>query len=588
MTGKGPLLITLAEDVEPGPSGNRLEMTAFGKPAQIWRERREVVRADRISFDQVRKTIYMSAGINRPVKLDWARQQWITAEKSVQFDQDAGRAVFAGPGELEFASDQMKGPAHFIYQDKLFFDFTADPNADEIDLANLKPEQLSFANGIEGAFEDMHFVAQDLMCQFEADPNGEYLPTHVVAEGPGETLRLTNEKQDYQVTGDILEGDAQTNIWRIHGNPARALTLQQEDRIEGATIIADLNKQLFEVAESSRLFASFAGDPFEPASVKPVQLHVFSRRGVTYDHAVGQIVMREPNALIEQVEKNRQVTRLLCPVLTIQLADETKMPLDEPNHVESGTNLNLATLTAHGQEVNILRSEYDLASDELLSLLKMRSKNLRFDNINQTMTAEGPGWIDSYDYQPTEPKSALPKDRSLNSALPGLLGRTGPSRAMIIFERQMRFEKPPGELTFEGDVNVGYLPLYDDPQAQLQLAGAASEMKSLRCDKLTLTFAEDKAKTDPNAPAWGDLKQVAATGSVITEAAFSDGQTHYLAGENLVYDRSTETVRMTGTMEQPIYLDGLRCTLVRWNVKDGSFEVKYVGRDGSKGENKNL
>ncbi|MFC1783145.1 hypothetical protein ACFL02_06125, partial [Planctomycetota bacterium] len=417
---------------------------------------------------------------------------------------------------------------------------------------------------------------------FLLDPNGNYVPANVVAEGENGKLCLINDKDGYQVFGDRLEGEALENIWRFFGNPARVAATDQQGQIEGRTIIADLNKQQFEVAEPSTIQAQLKGDPFDQSSQAPVEVNVFCRDRVTYDHRTGQIVLHDPNAILAHTDKTRQITQLQSGAITLHLADRSGSTQDEPNDTRSLSGLELATLTAHRPKVVVFRREYDIATGKLLSMLKILSTEMQFDNTIAQMTAHGPGRIDSYDYRQALPQEAPLENQSLNNSLPGILGGRGPSQTILLFGRQMLFEKLQNKLTFDGGVVVDYSSLPDTPQVERQPDDPIAEMQNLQCLELILTFAEIDQSADPNAPVIGELERVTATGSVVTAATFSDGQSHFLAGENLVYDLPTDTIRMTGTDEQPVYLDGVPCTLVRWNVKDGTFVVENIGRNPTK------
>ncbi|MCP4709958.1 MAG: hypothetical protein GY869_15145 [Planctomycetes bacterium] len=168
---------------------------------------------------------------------------------------------------------------------------------------------------------------------------------------------------------------------------------------------------------------------------------------------------------------------------------------------------------------------------------------------------------------------------SVNQALPGVLGSRGPSQVLIQFGRQMLLNQLLRELTFDGGVVVDYQPLAHDPQANEQVFTAElADMKRLTCQKLSLTFAVDNQDAGSELNAMGNLQQVTANGKVYTETTLKDGQAHIIAGENLVFDVATETIRMTGSFAQPVYLDGLPCSLIQWNIKDGSFIVKNIGQ----------
>ena len=263
-------------------------------------------------------------------------------------------------------------------------------------------------------------------------------------------------------------------------------------------------------------------------------------------------------------------------MITIKLTEKLQTGADEPNQTGFITGMNLSSLRAHDGPVFIEHNEYDPNTDRLLRTMMMETQELKYDDPNQQLSA-GAGWIVSADYRASQPADKESKEPSVNKALPGVLGRRGPSQVLIQFGRQMLLDQLSRNLTFDGGVVVDYQPLVKNPQVKEPVFTAElADMKRLTCQELRLTFAEEAQTAGSESAAMGNLQQVTATGKVYTETTL-DGQPHIIAGENLVYDVATETIRMTGTFAQPVYLDGLPCNLIQWNVKDGTFIVKNIG-----------
>jgi len=568
MMCQGPMVISLMDQSEVKAAGSRLEMTATGRPVQIWRNGRQVVRADEVVFHQMSKTIMMNAGEDRPVRLDWQDHQWITTNEKVLFDQVAGLAEFEGSGEFEFADEKTEGPAHFQYHDTLNFYFFPDPNTEEISLDNLTPQKLEIAGGVRAEYLDNLLIAESISADFTRDPNGQYVPTTVIVEGGPEDLSLANQIDGYQVLGRRIEGDVRDNIWKIIGEPARLVRLDKPEKLEGPVILADLNLNRFEIVEPGTIQAQLSSDIFQFSSDVPADLLVKSTKGI-FDADTGRIEIFDANAIVEQVDTVRKATRVDSPQITIDL-------IGEPNQTGFTSGMQLSALRAHGGLVFIAHNEYDPNSNDRLRTMMMETQELKFDDPNQQMVT-GPGWIISADYRTAQPEYRTMQP-SVNQALPGVLGRRGPSQVLIQFGRRMQLDQLAGELTFDGGVVVDYQPLVIDSQAmEPAFTATLADMKRLTCEKMCLTFTEETQTVGSELTAMGNLQQVTASGRVYTEATFKDNQAHIIAGENLVYDIATETIRLTGTFAQPVYLDGLPCSLIQWNVKDGSFIVKNIG-----------
>ncbi|MCP4708328.1 MAG: hypothetical protein GY869_06870, partial [Planctomycetes bacterium] len=374
MMCQGPMVISLIEQQEVPATGNRMEMTAIGRPVQILLDGREVASADEVVFDQRSKTVVMSAGEDRPVRLDWKDRQWVTTNEKVIIDQNSGQAMFSGSGEFEFADDKTEGPAHFKYDDTMIFFFVPDPDAEEISLKNLMPQRLAIAGGVLVEYQDNQFIAESISTDFGQDPNGHYVPTTVIARGDQEGLSLTNQGDGYQVLGRQIAGNAQDNIWEIIGEPARLIRLDKPEMLEGPVILADLNLNRFEIPEPGTIQAQLSSDIFQSSSDVPADLFVKSSKGV-YEADTGRIEIFDANAIIEQVGIVRKTTLVDSPQITINLAGD-------PNQAGITSGMQLSTLQAHGGLVFVEHNEYDPNTNNHLRMMMMETQELKYDDPN--------------------------------------------------------------------------------------------------------------------------------------------------------------------------------------------------------------
>ncbi|MBN1844973.1 MAG: hypothetical protein JW810_04780, partial [Sedimentisphaerales bacterium] len=220
---------------------------------------------------------------------------------------------------------------------------------------------------------------------------------HVTAVGQANRLRFLSKQQHVEIVGDRAEGYPQNQTWTISGRPARVVGLDQDNRIEGNQITADLQNNLFRIAGAgtmdARLRADLLGGSLEPGSTLPVHLEWLD--GVTYHLREGTVIAEKVNARLESTDQTRQLTVLQCPKVTIEL---------DPNSAPAGTdNLyasrDLKTFLAHGGPVQLQQQEHDLQDQRLLRERRMLSQRLYYDNRRGILAADGPGRIEATNYE---------------------------------------------------------------------------------------------------------------------------------------------------------------------------------------------
>ncbi|MBN2375827.1 MAG: hypothetical protein JXD22_05485 [Sedimentisphaerales bacterium] len=173
VTCKGPLRITtvdpaVIEGAAEGTgaverTGERLEMTATGQPARIYRDDRVAVEADRIVFDQVTQRSGFISDSDRPVKLSLADDQMITARTEVEVDHASRVAELTGPGMIEYVAEANQESSTIAYEGQLQVHFgQSEPGKEGENLFSSwgAVEQFSF---------DGRLTAQSPEGQFEAD-----------------------------------------------------------------------------------------------------------------------------------------------------------------------------------------------------------------------------------------------------------------------------------------------------------------------------------------------------------------------------------------------------------------------------------
>jgi len=167
VTCKGPLRITTVTDEAiigiTERTGERLEMTATGQPARIYRNDRVAVEADRIVFNQVTMRSGFISDSARPVKLSLADDQLITARTEVEVDHARRVAELTGPGIIEYASEADQESSTIAYQGQLQVQFGQSQQPQEGD------ELFSSWSAVEQFSFEGRLTAQSEQGKFEAD-----------------------------------------------------------------------------------------------------------------------------------------------------------------------------------------------------------------------------------------------------------------------------------------------------------------------------------------------------------------------------------------------------------------------------------
>jgi hypothetical protein len=222
ITCDGPLKIALAPEFEPTPLADRLQFTANGKPARIFRNGKLALEADTIEHDQTKQFSELSSDSVRPIRMSLSTRQWAAAQKKVTLDQKQNLASLFGPGQVEYITDPNAEPAKIQYQDELLVKFT--DLADSLTDAKLKEpayiKWISFKGPIEAQSKDGFVKARKKgKLDFYIPPTKQipitttdHKPKRDVGAGPIKYLELwgnviaRDQKSNIQVT-DRLEAD---------------------------------------------------------------------------------------------------------------------------------------------------------------------------------------------------------------------------------------------------------------------------------------------------------------------------------------------------------------------------------------------
>jgi hypothetical protein len=124
LTCDGPLRISLAKDYKPTAKADRMILIATGEPAQIWKDGKLTLEANRIQHDQTNELSVITGSIERPVRMSLSDQQWATAQRKVVLDQKKSLGTLYGPGQIEYLAEPNEEPAIIHYQNELLVKFT--------------------------------------------------------------------------------------------------------------------------------------------------------------------------------------------------------------------------------------------------------------------------------------------------------------------------------------------------------------------------------------------------------------------------------------------------------------------------------
>jgi len=388
-------------------------------------------------------------------------------------------------------------------------------------------------------------------------------PVYALAEGADGKVCLRDKKQEYLIVGDRAEVDTGRNVWVVEGRPARVIGPGQESKLEVPKIIADLNEGLFEVPGAGNLNVLSRSDLAGQALSKPVPVYIAWREGAAYSLETEKIICRNVTAEIEQTGPSRQYTIMTCPRMTILLTKKTPAKTQQANGELSDKQLSL--LIAEGPIVQINHIEYEPASDQAIIKLALQAQRLQFDYESQLLLADGSGWVDVTNLQGQSDERNSSAPGSLKNTVTTMLDSSGPSRTLIRFGREMRYNISDRRLSFTGGVKLDNLPLSEQYRISPEGVPQINGMRSLSCHKLDVVVDEE------NQP-----QKVHARGGVFFETQIRR-QSHILVGEHISYDNRTNWLTARAGDSIPVLLDQMQFSHVRFNLITGDIDAAPVG-----------
>lgn len=213
LTCDGPLRISLAKDYEPTANADRMILVATGEPAQIFKDGKLALEANRIQHDQTNEVSEITGSIERPVRMSLSERQWATAQRKVVLDQKKNFGTLYGPGQIEYLAESNEEPAIIHYHDELLVKFTELPGSltESADEKNTFVEWISF----QGPF---HAESKDGRVQ--ADKYGKlvfFIPPTTSTPISGSAAKKNNKVgagpiQYLELWGNVIARDQQSNF----------------------------------------------------------------------------------------------------------------------------------------------------------------------------------------------------------------------------------------------------------------------------------------------------------------------------------------------------------------------------------------
>lgn len=416
---------------------------------------------------------------------------------------------------------------------------------------------------------------------------------YALAQGGGGKVHLINKKENYQVTGSMIEGRsdkgdiAKDGLWQITGNPA-VVELARQGRLEGDRIDIDLKSGYCTAPGPGNMevWSKIDLTGGDTSLEEPVPMQINWQQGALYSINSSEIVFQDVTAQIDLLGDNsRRHSELTCPTMKIMLTrSEDKDNVLNPD--EKKNKRGLEHLIAQGPAVKLISHQYDIAGDNIISVMQMESQSLHFDYPAGLLKAKGEGWIELVNYQRTNDSEKITddnKDANLSGVLSDSLGGDSPSYTLVHFLGQMDFDIDREIIHFTDQVALHRLtPIQkaktlDSPLEFLDENGQIPWTKGtsrLHCDDLRLVRHEPTELDDSDKESarldMGVLGYLHARGEVILEIAGSDDRRHFLAGNSLQYDNESNDIVITGSETKPVIFDQMRMERLRYNTKTGA------------------
>ena len=420
---------------------------------------------------------------------------------------------------------------------------------------------------------------------------GKVNTSRVVATGPGGGVKLIDKKWNFlvQATADRIEGNPRADgtigkgnilkdgIWHVTGSPAE-VELPQQGLLKGDNIHIDLASGNCQIPGKGSMKALTDSDLSGNKLDQPIPIEIAWGKQADYSMDSNEVVFHDVTATFRSKTEDSQVVSILtCPKMTVTLSKTTKA---------TETIDNLSQLTAYGPEVKLVSEQFDPTGNQLQVRMELLSPQLRFDNINQRLTAGGEGMIEVTDYRPKPEESEVEKDKAISSVLSDSLRQSGPSYTLVHFIEQMQYDITDGNLLFEKDVILDRLPLKESIDMEQLTDGSVEGWMRLACDQLEvrpqLSAGENGKSTNitPEAGSTGGfaVDYLRAEGNVVFEMTRQNQERVFFSSPLLVYDKLSGTITVSGSESMPVRFNQMQLLWLRYHLDTGNFESRPIGQ----------
>ncbi len=380
---------------------------------------------------------------------------------------------------------------------------------------------------------------------------------NIHCRGSDNRVRLVNKKEQYQIVGDRLDGNALTNQWIVRGNPATITGLSEKQvlqHLESDLFIANMDTETVEMPRAGSMIVmsqtSLTGERFE----EPNPIRIQWENSATYLLKQNRVILF---GVTVEASGPQGRDHMRCPILTVTLAEKKNTDkTQDPN----SPHLYLQTLQAHGGSVRIRSERTNPATGQRSTLTTMVSQSLEFDNQSNSLIAAGPGWIELTEY-PGETGDETQKNR--------------PEYTLVTFQHQMDYRLSQNEVSFTGQVTLDRLPLVENLQPDETGTPGIEGIRRINCRQLRFALPT-KTKSDPSK---NNLENFLASGNFVAQGnivyeTVLNPRHHIFAAETLSFDSSTHIINIIGSNSAPVHFDQMKFLWVRINHLTGNIDSK--------------
>jgi hypothetical protein len=593
-------IVALDEKPSTVSLSRRLDLTAYGQPAIIQRNNETAVSADIIQYSDQNQTTHLQASADRPVILRNGPNQYVTAQKEINFDSRTSLATLFGPGYVEYIEENKESPATINYSDQMIIKFTSSSiSADTVmSLSDSYPEWMEFNGRLDATLDQNKIQADRGRITFLPETGSTEKPSsspkiksvelagNVYMSDPNNN-QFTADRLDGYLDLEALAADPNADIttageWFITGLPACVKSAQQGGQIQGEKIKLDLAKNQCVIEGPGNMTAQigsgFVGTK-TPATKKNLPIQINWQKKALYSIDSGNITLEEVTARIEEqtASTNRQ-SILTCPAMDITLTGDP----NDPNSQKRRLN----QFIAQGPQVILTSRRYDKATNTTLSDMQMQTSRLRFDKDSELLTADGPGWIEIIDIaNESDPNKAdPPSDGSLDKLLARSLSSASatPTYTLVHFLGPMLYQVDKQELSFTDGLALHCIPIDNakniiavaqDPYAWSTIPDACQ----LHCDNLRLTPSSKSNSADAMLDGAAGVAHLYADGNVVFEFVNKNQRCEFLAGKSCDFDDKSKDIILTGSPAMPVRFNQAQLLEFKYNLTTGAYSGTPIG-----------